>query len=144
MGYSIIGLENIQNGVNLRISIRNASALGANSLFYTSQNVDFSKRQDDTMQYKNMPVFKVKNLKKVIPFNAEIIVVELTKNAENLNTFKHPENAFYIFGNELKGVSNKYKNKKYKKIFIDSKISLNLSSTVSIVLYDRNKKNNLL
>lgn len=42
-----------------------------------------------------------------------------------------------------KGISKKLlNNENYKKVYIPSKISLNLSSVVSIVLYDRNKKIN--
>lgn len=115
MGFSIIGLENIQSGVNLRISIRNASALNANCLFYSSENINLDKRQDDTKQYKNLPVFKVDNLLNQIPFGTELVIVELDKESENLEDFIHPENAFYIFGNEITGISDDLKNIKSKK-----------------------------
>lgn len=140
MAFTIVGLENPKNGVNLRIAIRNSSALGVNNIIYTGDNIDFSKRQDDTEQYKNVPVHKVDCLLKFVPFNTEVILVELTDDAENLESFKHPENAFYIFGNEEKGISKKLLNKGFKKVFINTKLSLNLSSTIGIILYDRQLK----
>lgn len=99
-----------------------------------------------------------------LPAQTTLVVVETVSHAIELNNFKHPKNASYLFGRETCGISksdiaeiesyfeklNKDIPKQYleehgktahlKYVRINTPQSLNLGVCASIVIYDRYSK----
>lgn len=79
-----------------------------------------------------------------IPMNCHLVGVELHKKSTKLEKFEHPKRAIYLFGSEDNGISNEILTKCRKKIKLPSEtgISMNLSASGSIVMWDRYKQIN--
>lgn len=68
------------------------------------------------------------------------ICIEIRQGSENLVTFKHPDDAIYIFGPEDGGVPSTIARLSHYFVTIPSHFCLNLAAAVNIVLYDRRMK----
>jgi tRNA (guanosine-2'-O-)-methyltransferase len=69
-----------------------------------------------------------------------LVGVELTKDAEPLETFNHPRRCVYLLGAEDHGLSNQAIEKSHFLVKFKSSLSLNVSVAGSIIMYDRNSK----
>ena len=65
---------------------------------------------------KSIPLTRVDCLLESAPENAKIVVIELAENAISLADFKHPENAYYVFGPEDGSVKQKVLNQNLWKM----------------------------
>lgn len=72
--------------------------------------------------------------------NCLIVGVEITNDAVPLTGFTHPDRAFYILGHESRGLSESFLSVCDHVVHIPSKFCLNVATTGSLVLYDRNMK----
>jgi tRNA(Leu) C34 or U34 (ribose-2'-O)-methylase TrmL len=68
------------------------------------------------------------------------VAVEVRENSEDLTTFEHPEDAVYVFGPEDGSLERGILNRCHRFVVIPSAHCLNLTSAVSIILYDRTAK----
>ena len=66
-----------------------------------------------------------------------MVGVELTENAQPLETFNHPRRCVYLLGAEDHGLSNAAIEKSHFLVKFKSELSLNVSVAGSIVMYDR-------
>lgn len=119
---------------------RSAQNLGANFIFTIGNR--YAKQACDTHNaVKSMPYFHYETfddfLKKNLPKGARIVGVELTDQAENLETFHHPRRCVYLLAAEDHGLSNQAIEKSHFLIKFKSELSLNVSVAGSIVMYDR-------
>lgn len=71
------------------------------------------------------------------PVDMKIVCVEFAENATPLPGFRHPQNAFYIFGPEDGGISQEVIDRADAVVYVPTNGCLNLSATVNVVLYDR-------
>lgn len=63
--------------------------------------------------------------------------VEFAENAIALPEYRHPENAFYIFGPEDGTLSQDIIDRADAVVYVPTIGCMNLSATVNVLLYDR-------
>lgn len=134
-----LGLSNPKSPTNVGAVLRAAGCFQADSILYTGIRYDRAAAfcTDTQDQSKSIPLTGVSCLLESAPAGAKIVVIELAENAESLANFKHPDNAFYIFGPEDGTVKQKVVNHADSVVYIPTRGCLNLAATVNIVLYDR-------
>jgi len=139
-----IGLSNPKSPTNVGAVLRAAGCFQADSILYTGVRYDRAAAfcTDTQNLSKSIPLTGVNCFLESAPENAKIVVIELAENAISLADFKHPENAFYIFGPEDGTVKQKVVNQADSVVYIPTVGCLNLAATVNIVLYDRLAKSN--
>ncbi|GLR72760.1 RNA methyltransferase [Agaribacter marinus] len=138
-----IGLVNPKAATNVAAILRSAGCFGASSIFYTGQRFGYAKDNNkdfaqDTQNFrKQIPTVGVDDLLAYKPDGAISVVIELVENAIALPEFKHPENAYYIFGPEDGSVSQTLVDEADHVVFIPCRSNLNLAATASVLFYDR-------
>lgn len=137
-GYAAIGLYMPKTEMNVGGAMRAAHCYGA--ALVAVQGARFRKLATDTQKaWRHIPVLEVENLRDVLPFDCQVICVELTATARPLVNFVHPERAFYIFGPEDGSVPVELTSY-YTTIAAPTDHCMNLAATVNVVLYDRRAK----
>ena len=135
-GYCGIGLDNPKSAVNVGSALRAAGVYEAAFVAITGNR--FGKCATDTMKhYRHLPLFRVSNLRDIIPYDCVPIAVDLIPGAISLFEFKHPERAFYIFGAEDATLGARITDWCRDTVYIPTKGCMNLAATVNVVLYDR-------
>ena len=134
-----IGIQNGKTPQNLGVLWRSAQNLGASFIFTIGNR--YAKQACDTHDaVKAMPYFHYDTFDdffKNLPKGARLVGVELTDNAEPLETFNHPRRCVYLLGAEDHGLSNQAIEKAHFLVKFKSELSLNVAVAGSIVLYDR-------
>lgn len=130
-----IGLHNPKNAVNVGHILRAADAYFADIIIIQGKRID-SATNTSKAEYR-IPVLKCDDLHKYIPHGCIPIAVDLVEDAIDLRYFEHPQNAFYVFGTEDATLGKKVLDWCKYKIYVPTKICMNLSACVNVVLYDR-------
>lgn len=141
-GYFAIGIYNPKYYCNVGTLWRTAAIFGANFIFTVGEGRYKAEKADVTKAHQNIPLFSFDNiqqLKSILHQNCDLIIVELVEKAVPLSEFNHPERAVYLLGSEDQGlpphiIAEASSNKRIK---LPGKISLNVATAGSIVLYDR-------
>jgi len=140
-GYCGIGLDNPKTAINVGSAIRACGVYGAS--FIGISGCRYGTGITDTMKhYQQIPVFKVEDLKTIIPHDCVPVAIDLIDSATSLIKYVHPKRAFYIFGAEDATLGKRILDFCRDVVFIPTKGSMNLSATVNVVLYDRLSKQN--
>lgn len=142
-GYFGIGCFNMKNPINYGTLFRTAQLFGADFIFLIGKR--FKAQCSDTMKsFKHLPLYEYKtfeDFEKNRPYGGQLVGIELTSEAVPLTEFKHPKQAVYLLGSEDNGIPEKYLKKCQYVIKIPFRDnSLNVSTSGSIVLYDRLSK----
>ncbi len=141
-GFFGIGIQNGKTPENLGVLWRSAQNMGASYIFTIGNR--YAKQACDTHKAVGaMPYFHYETFEKFyngLPKGAMMVGVELTKDAEPLETFKHPRRCVYLLGAEDHGLSNEAIEKAHHLVKFRSRLSLNVSVAGSIVMYDRGMK----
>ena len=144
-----VGVENPKLKQNVGVMFRSALCLGAaDFLFTTGERYDPKTHADVVQSNKRVPCFHFKDFRDLMehrPNNCELVGIELADRATPLEKFQHPKRAIYLFGSEDQGLSkDAVKMCRYiVKLPAPIGVSMNLSSTASMVLWDRYLKNTL-
>ncbi len=138
-GYSCIGLFNPKNPANVGSIMRAAGCYNASSVFHTGQRYKRSKQfiTDPLKNYRHIPLTHVDDLRNSVPFDCVPVAVDLIDGATPLQSYKHPERAFYIFGPEDGTLGKNILSWCRDIVYIPTKSCMNLAATVNVVLYDR-------
>lgn len=136
-GFCGIGLHMPKNDMNVGGAMRAAQCYGAGLVVVQGQR--YWPMSTDTMKaWRSIPVIHgAIDLFESIPYACRPVAVELVDQAECLTAFKHPQNAFYIFGPEDGSLGNATLSRCTSVVKIPTKFCMNLASTVNVVLYDR-------
>lgn len=135
-GYSCIGLHLPKDPKNIGSVLRAMSCYQAK--FTAISGTRFKKSSTDTPKaWRSHPVFEVKDLRTIIPYDCVPVAVDLIEGAISLPEYKHPRRAFYIFGPEDGTLTPKVTDWCRDIIFIPTAHCMNLAATVNVVLYDR-------
>ena len=107
-GYFGIGVEGISKAMNAGSLFRTAHAFGASFLF--TINAAYSRReggQADTSDAPgHVPLYHFPDLASLtLPQGCRLVGVELTEDAIDLPSFRHPLNAAYVLGPERGSLS---------------------------------------
>lgn len=141
-GFACIGLQNPKSPENVGAVMRAAGCYRVNSVFYTGTRYDRAKQfYTDTKQvHKRIPLIGTPDLKEVIPMGAKVVAIELIEGAIPLMEYKHPENAFYLFGAEDGSLGKDILQWCDDVVYIPTVGCMNLAASVNVVLYDRMAK----
>jgi tRNA G18 (ribose-2'-O)-methylase SpoU len=141
-GYFGIGIERSKTEANVGTLWRSAYNLGASFIFTIGKR--YPKQSSDTTQaWRNIPLLEfidVEDFRNHVPYDCQIIGVEITDNARSLQTFVHPKRAIYILGPEDGSLSNEAQSICQHIVKFDSRYCLNVAVAGSIVMYDRQTK----
>jgi len=142
-GYAAIGLNHPKSPVNVGGVMRAAGCFGASMVAMSGHR--FSRAPTDVLkQWRQTPVIQTDDLHEVIPYGCVPVAVDLVPQAKPLNTYKHPERAFYVFGPEDGTLGAKTLSWCRDIIYIPMSAGcMNLAVCVNVVLYDRWLKNQI-
>jgi tRNA(Leu) C34 or U34 (ribose-2'-O)-methylase TrmL len=94
-------------------------------------------RTDPQKGYRHIPLMHFDDLKDAIPYDCVPVAVDLLDGARSMQTYTHPERAFYIFGPEDGTLGRAVTEWCRDVIYIPTAHCMNLAATVNVVLYDR-------
>ena len=137
--YFGIGIQNGKTPENLGVLWRTAQNMGANFIFTIGNRYE-NQACDTHKAVKSIPYFHYATIDDFfahLPKGARVVGVELTPEAEDLETFHHPKRCVYLLGAEDHGLSKKAQEKAHFLVKFQSIKSVNVAVAGSIVMYDR-------
>jgi len=140
-GYFGIGIENGKTPSNIGTLWRSAYIWGAAFIF--TINARYPKQCSDTIQApRHIPLHHYENFAdfyRHIPFDCQLVGVELVESGVSLPEFKHPERAIYLLGSEDHGLTRAALDHCHKVVQIPTvnPFCLNVAVAGSVVMYDR-------
>ena len=113
--------------------------MGASFIFTIGKR--YSKQASDTMQsYRHIPLYNYETFDdfcKSLPYDCQLIGIELDDKSIPIKDFKHPERCVYLLGAEDIGLSKEAISKCNKLIQLHGEYCMNVSVAGSIAMYDR-------
>jgi tRNA G18 (ribose-2'-O)-methylase SpoU len=139
-GYFGIGVERVSKAMNVGALFRTAHAFGASFVF--TVDAQYSRREgtqaDTADSTASLPHHDFKNIEALrLPTNCRLIGVEITDEAIELPSFRHPRQAAYVLGSEREGLSREMIELCDFVVRIPTRFSVNLSVAGALVMYDR-------
>ncbi|TRX56420.1 RNA methyltransferase [Thalassomonas sp. M1454] len=138
-----IGLVNPKSPSNVGSIMRASGCYQVDSVFYSgSRYTHAAKFHTDTKNASaTIPLTETQSLLSCVPSGAKIVCVDLVEGAISLPEFKHPSNAYYIFGPEDGTIDQEIIDNADSVVYVPTIGCMNLAATVNVVLYDRLAKN---
>ena len=139
-GYFGVGCEGISKSHNLGAVMRTAHAFGASFAFTVAADSKLRQvNQTDTSKSNiHVPFYEWDHGNDLIlPKGCDLVGIELTEDAVDLPTFRHPLNAAYILGPEAGSLSPHLQERCAHIVKIPTKFCLNVSLAAALTLYDR-------
>ena len=139
-GYFGIGIEGASKPLNVGTLFRSAHAFGAGFAFTVDANFqsDTANITDTSKASGHMPYYHFPNLEALLlPDKCRLVGVELTPDAIDLPSFKHPKMAAYLLGPERGCLSGAAQERCAFIIRIPMKFCVNVAIAANIVMYDR-------
>lgn len=96
----------------------------------------------DTLKtHRHIPIFEYKTLaefkKHCIPYDCQLVGIELDDRAKDLKSFTHPQRAVYLLGAEDHGLPQNIIRECHHLVKLEGRYSMNVAVAGSIVLYHR-------
>ncbi len=137
-----LGLINPKSPANVGAVMRAAGCFGVAGVYYTGQRYARAARfQTDTKNAGlRIPLTGVASISEILPQGTRLVCVELVVGATPLPQFRHPEQAFYLFGPEDGNLTQELIDRADAVVYVPTAGCLNLAAAVNIVLYDRAAK----
>lgn len=139
-GYFAIGAEGISKAMNVGNLARTAHAFGA-SFFFTiapAVNMKEVKISDTSHAESHLPFYNFNSVQELLlPRQCKLVAIELTEDAIELPSFRHPQRAAYVLGPERSNVSPKLLERCDYTIKIPMSFCVNVGVAGAIVMYDR-------
>lgn len=139
-GYFGIGIEGPSKAVNVGTLFRTAHAFGASFVFtvraqYNARDGGASDTSDTpgavpTYHFADLAAFH-------LPLGCRLVGVEITDDAIDLPSFRHPRQAAYIVGSEREGLSPEMQTLCDYVVKIPTRFSVNLGVAGALIMYDR-------
>ena len=142
-GYFAMGAEGISKSRNLGNLMRSAHAFGASWAFTVDAAYqEKERRQADTSGSEgSIPLYAFENLQQMIlPKGCALVGIELTDDAIDLPSFRHPRCAAYVLGPERASLSSEMVERCDLIVKIPTKFCVNVAVAGAIVMYDRVKQ----
>lgn len=139
-GYFGVGVEGITKEKNLGNLVRSAHAFGASFFFVIRPeiNVHAVRASDTSGAFDHMPFHVWPSVEEMdLPEGCQLVAVELTKDAIELPSFRHPTRAAYVLGPEMGDVSPELMEKANHVIKIPMKFCVNVGVAGALTMYDR-------
>ncbi len=139
-GFFGIGVEGISKQANAGSLLRSAHAFGASFFFTINPSIDLHglRSVDTSAAYDHLPVYNFDSpADLLLPKAAALVAVELTDDAVDLPSFRHPTRAVYVLGPEKANVSPAMLARCDHVIKIPLKFCVNVGVAGALVMYDR-------
>jgi tRNA G18 (ribose-2'-O)-methylase SpoU len=138
-GYFAIGAEGISKPMNFGNLARSAYGFGASFVFTVSQAKRVGQPQSDTAgSQDHIPWYSWNGVEDMaLPDECQLIGVELTHDAVDLPSFRHPTRAAYVLGPEGGSLSPEMLAKCTHVVKIPTSFCINVAMAGAIVMYDR-------
>ena len=139
-GYFAVGAEGISKPMNLGAILRTAHAFGASFAFTVDAHHRVTEMNDaDTSKSTtHLPYYAWDTLgDMVLPAQCQLVGIELTDDAVDLPSFRHPLNAAYVFGRERGSLTEEMQARCQHIVKIPTKFCVNVSVACAVTLYDR-------
>jgi len=139
-GYFGVGVEGISKPMNLGAILRTANAFGASFAFTINAHYKVRDvyRSDTSRTMQHLPYYAWDGLSDmVLPSRCQLIGVELTDDAVELPSFRHPTAAAYVLGRERGSLTDEMVARCDHVVKIPTKFCVNVGVAAAIVLYDR-------
>jgi len=139
-GYFGVGVERISKSMNAGAIFRTAHAFGASFVFTVAAQY---KRQhgslaDTSNALKHLPFYGFPTIDEMLlPEDCRLVGVELTDDAVDLPSFRHPSQCAYVLGPERGSLSSDMVDKCEFIVKIPTSFCINVSVAAALVLYDR-------
>lgn len=138
-----IGLINPKTPNNVGSVMRAAGNFRVDQVYYTGKRYPLALQRNPATPdmsrkvSRGIPLSGVTCLVDSAPADMEIVCVEFAENATPLPGYRHPLNAFYIFGPEDGGIDQDVIDRADAVVYVPTNGCMNLAATVNVVLYDR-------
>jgi tRNA G18 (ribose-2'-O)-methylase SpoU len=139
-GFFGVGAEGISKGANLGALVRTTHAFGGSFFFTLGTALDlYAVRASDTSDaFDHLPFYDFPDLgAMILPAGVTVVGVELTPDAIELPSFRHPTRAVYVLGPEMGSLSPAMQEKCDFIVKIPTKFCVNVGVAGALVLYDR-------
>ncbi len=139
-GYFAIGVEGISKAMNAGSLFRSAHAFGANFVFTVAAVYPRGEgaKSDTSDAPGQIPFYSFPDVDAVVlPKDCSLVGVELTDDAVDLPSFRHPPQAAYVMGPERGSLSPEMTEKCDFVIKIPTRFCVNVGIAGAIVMYDR-------
>jgi tRNA G18 (ribose-2'-O)-methylase SpoU len=139
-GYFGIGVEGISKATNVGTLLRTAHAFGASFVFTVRAQYNRREgvRSDTSDTPLSVPTYHFAGLEDFrLPLGCRLVGVEISEDAIELPSFRHPRQAAYILGGEREGLSPELQAHCDYIVKIPMRFSVNLGVAGSLVMYDR-------
>jgi len=139
-GFFGVGVEGISKEANVGNLVRSAHSFGASFFFTIAPDVDVNAmRVSDTADsFNHLPYYEYDSVAKLdLPKECSLVAIELTDDAIDLPSFRHPVRAAYVLGPEMGSVSPALLEKCDHVIKIPMKFCVNVGVAGALVMYDR-------
>ena len=138
-GYFAIGVDGVSKAMNLGNLLRSAHAFGASFFFTINAQVKLTDAASDTSAASgHLPVYQFKSVADFrLPQGCQLVGVEITDDAIELPSFRHPLRAAYVFGSERLSLSDAVLARCVHVVKIPMRFSINVGMAGVIVMYDR-------
>lgn len=139
-GFFGIGVEGISKPANAGSLLRSAHAFDASFFFTVNPSIDVNalRTADTSAAYDHLPVYNFASPEELLlPKGGQLVAVELTEDAVDLPSFRHPTCAVYVLGPEKANVSPAMLARCDHVIKIPLKFCVNVGVAGALVMYDR-------
>lgn len=139
-GYFGIGVERVSKPMNAGAIFRSAHAFGGSFVFTVdaSYHRRVGARADTSDALEHMPFYAFPTLGDMrLPDDCRLVGIELTDDAIELPSFRHPSRCAYVLGPERGSLTPEMVEKCDFVIKIPTSFCINVSVAAAIVLYDR-------
>jgi len=141
-GFFGIGILNNVDEINIGTLWRSAYILGATFIFTVDKK--YKKQTTDvTNAWQKIPLYhydSVEELRKNLPYDTQLIGVELDDKALAIEAYQHPHRCVYLLGNEQSGLPRHVLQQCHQLVQLPGDYSLNVAVAGSILMYDRKAK----
>jgi tRNA G18 (ribose-2'-O)-methylase SpoU len=139
-GFFGIGVEGLSKPMNAGNLFRSAHAFGASFLF--TVGAEYKRRRgklaDTSDAPGEVPFYEFDTIAALdLPVGCRLVGVELTDEAEELPSFRHPRQAAYVLGPERGSLSPEMLARCAFTVKIPTKFCINVATAGAIVMYDR-------
>jgi len=139
-GYFGIGVEGVSKAVNVGTLFRTAHAFGASFVF--TLRAQYNRREgahtDTSDTPRSVPTYNFADLESFrLPQGCRLVGIEITDQAIELPSFRHPRQAAYILGAEREGLSAELQSRCDYIVKIPTAFSVNLGVAGALIMYDR-------
>lgn len=138
-GYFAIGAERMSKSLNLGNLMRSAHGFGASFTFTIGATYQALEAMADTSKgAQHLPHYNWRGIGELsLPAGCRLVGVELTADAVDLPSFRHPLQAAYVLGPERGSLSAGVMERCDWVVKIPTAFCINVAMAGAVVMYDR-------